>query len=65
MHVPLNHACRTENFATYGIAKNVRMQPLAQAWSLPKLDNAIVLNNACTAAASLKRNDPDPPTASE
>src|SRR5204862_8331446 len=65
MHVPLDHACLAKDFVTYGIAENVRMQSLPQAWSFRKLENTIVINNACADIASLEGTDPDPPTPSE
>ena len=65
MHVPLDHACTAENFATDRIAKNVRMEPLSQARSFWKFENAAVIYDARAHVAASKRNDPNPPAATK
>src|SRR5450759_580420 len=41
------------------------MQPLAQARSIGKFKNAIIINDARADIAAAQRNDPDPPAATE
>src|SRR5437762_12766122 len=65
MHVAFDHARRAENLATHGIAENMRVQPLAEAWSFRKLENAAVVHDAGTDISPAQRNDPDPPAAAE
>ena len=65
MHVALDYACRSKNFATNRVGQNVGMQPLAQARSIRKFKNASVINNARADIAAAQRNDPDPPAATE
>ena len=65
MHVAFDHLRRAEDFASDGVAEDVRVQSLSQSRSLWKFEDAAVVNDAGTDIAALQRNDPDPPAATE
>ena len=65
MHVAFDQLRRAKDFATDGIAENVRVQPFPQSPSFPKFENAAVVNDSRADIAALQRNNPDPPAATE
>src|SRR5436190_6348603 len=65
VHVAFDHFCCAEDFAADGVVQNVRVQSLSQSRSLWKFEDATVVNDTGADIASLQRNDPNPPAASE